>query len=50
VSPGEVERCLTDYVDAVNAHDVARMLGDRHPHASLSLMGTPVTSGSCGGE
>lgn len=46
MSPGDVERCLSDYVDAVNAHDVTRMLADRHPHATLSFMGTPVTIGS----
>ncbi|MBO2453168.1 nuclear transport factor 2 family protein [Actinomadura barringtoniae] len=43
MTPAEVERCLTDYVDAVNTHDVTRMLADRHPESTLSLMGTSVT-------
>lgn len=46
MSPGAVKRCLSAYVDAVNAHDVTRMLADRHPQATLSFMGTPVTIAS----
>lgn len=39
MSPAGVERSLRDYVEAVNAHDVTRMMADRHPQASLQLMG-----------
>jgi SnoaL-like domain len=39
VTPADVERCLHDYVAAVNAHDVPRILARRHPHATLTLMG-----------
>lgn len=43
MTPADVERCLRDYVEAVNAHDVSRMLADRHPRATLTLMGATAT-------
>ena len=43
MTPGDVERCLRDYVAAVNAHDVPSILADRHPGATLTLMGASPT-------
>lgn len=43
MTPADVERSLRDYVEAVNAHDVPRILADRHPRATLTLMGASPT-------